>query len=258
MSPSRGLRKGVVVNIENTVESIKRAVEEAELMAGMDVTDVFAGIAGSHIQSLNSRGVVAVSSRSKEITQADINRAIDAAKAVAVSVDREILHILPQEYVVDDQDGIKEPIGMSGIKLEVDVHIVTGAVTSAHNVLKSVNRAGLEVKDIVLEQIASSAAVLKPDEKELGVLMIDIGGGTTDIAVFFEGSICHTSVLSLGGDNVTKDVSIGLKTPTVEAERVKKKHGCACIDMVDPEETIKLAGIGGEKRKRFLDKLCVK
>ncbi|MBI5166327.1 MAG: cell division protein FtsA [candidate division NC10 bacterium] len=246
-SPSRGLRKGVVVNIDVTVESIKRAIEEAELMAGVEVDSVFVGIAGGHIKGFNSRGVIAISGKNKEVTQADIDRVIDAAKAVALPVDREVIHVLPQEFIIDDQGGIKEPLGMSGVRLEAEVHIVTGAVTSAQNLIKCVNRAGLEVQDIVLQQLASSEATLTPDERELGVVLVDIGGGTTDIAVFVEGSIWHTAVLSLGGDHLTNDIAIGLRTPTAEAEEIKKKFGCALASLVKSDETIEVPSVGGRK-----------
>jgi len=241
--PSRGLRKGVVVNIESTVESIKKAVEEAELMAGVSVSAVYAGIAGGHIKSMNSRGVIAIKNR--EIVKADVDRVIDAAKAVSIPLDRELLHVLPQGFTVDDQDGIKEPLGMSGVRLECDVHIITGAVTSAQNIIKSCNRAGLDVIDIVLEPLASSYATLSADEKELGVAVIDIGGGTTDIAVFLEGGIWHTAVLSIGGNHLTNDIAVGLRTPAAEAEKIKKKYGCALTSLVRDDETIEVPSVGG-------------
>ncbi len=241
--PSKGLRKGVVVNIESTVESIKKAVEEAELMAGVDITSVYAGIAGGHIRSFNSRGVIAIKNR--EITTTDIERVIDAAKAVAIPLDREVLHVLPQEFTVDDQDGIKEPLGMSGVRLEAEVHIITGAVTSAQNIVKSCNRAGLEVLDIVLEPLASSYSVLSADEKELGVAVIDIGGGTTDIAIHMEGGIWHTAVLAIGGNHLTNDIAVGLRTPAGEAERIKIKYGCALTSLVRDDETIEVPSVGG-------------
>ncbi|MBD3309417.1 cell division protein FtsA [candidate division KSB3 bacterium] len=246
-APSRGLRKGVVVNIEGTVKSIEKAVKEAELMAGVDLNTVFVGIAGSHIKGINSRGVVAVSGKNKEISKHDVKRAIDAARAVAIPVDREVLHILPQEYIIDDQDGIIEPLGMSGVRLEVEVHIITAAVTSAQNLVKSVNRAGLEIEDIVLEQFASSKAALTPQEKEIGVILVDIGGGTTDVIVFVNGKVRHTSVLGLGGNHVTNDIAVGLRTPTGEAERLKCRYGCACSDLVDEDETIEVPSVGGRK-----------
>ena len=246
-APSRGLRKGVVVNIEGTVRSIEKAIKEAELMAGVDLNTVFVGIAGSHIKGINSRGVVAVSGKNKEISKHDVDRAIDAARAVAIPVDREVLHILPQEYIIDDQDGIIEPLGMSGVRLEVEVHIITAAVTSAQNLVKSVRRAGLDIEDIVLEQFASSKAALTPQEKEIGVVLIDIGGGTTDVIVFVHGKVRHTSVLGLGGNHVTNDIAVGLRTPTGEAERIKCRYGCACTELVEEDETIEVPSVGGRK-----------
>jgi len=243
--PSEGLRKGVVVNIESTVNSIKGAIEEAELMSGCDITSVFTGIAGGHISGLNSHGIIAVKSR--EVDENDVKRSIEAAKAIAIPLDREVLHVLPQHYIVDDQDGVKTPVGMSGVRLEAKVHIVTGAVTSAQNIIKSVNRVGLDVNDIVLEQLASSEAVLSPDEKELGVAIVDIGGGTTDIAVFSEGSIKHTAVLSIGGNYLTGDIAVGLRTPTVEAEKIKIKYGCAYTPLIPKDETIEVPSVGGRE-----------
>ncbi len=242
-SPSRGLRKGVVVNIESTVESIKKAVEEAELMAGVQINAVYAGIAGGHIKGFNSRGVIAV--KDGEVSKADIDRVIDAAKAVAIPLDREILHILPQEFIVDDQDGIHDPLGMSGVRLEAEVHIITGAVTSAQNIIKSVNRAGLEVVDIILQPLASSEAVLSPDERELGVAMVDVGGGTTDIATFMGSSVWHTAVLGIGGNHFTNDIAVGLRTPTSEAEKIKTRYGCAMTALVKDDETIEVPSVGG-------------
>ena len=241
--PSRGLRKGVVVNIESTVESIKKAVEEAELMAGCEISSVYAGIAGGHIKGINSHGIVAV--KEKEVTQADVERVIDAAQAVAIPLDREVIHVIPQEFIIDEQDGIRDPIGMSGVRLEAKVHIVTAAVTSAQNIIKCSNRAGLNVNDIVLEPLASSEAVLTPEEKDLGVVLVDMGGGTTDIAVFAEGSIVHTSVLSIGGNHITNDIAVGLRTPTSEAEKIKQKYGCALSSMVGKDETIEVPSVGG-------------
>mgnify|MGYP000082392997 CR=1 FL=1 len=240
--PSHGLRKGVVVNIDATVNSIRRAVEEAELMAGCEIASAYVGIAGGHIKGINSEGVVAL--KSKEVTEADIRRVIDAAKAVAIPMDREVIHIVPQEYIVDGQDGIKDPLGMSGVRLEVKVHIVTGAVTSAQNLIKCANRAGLAVNDIVLQQLASSLAALTPQEKELGVALVDVGGGTTDIAIFHRGSIKHTAVLSLAGDQITNDIAIGLRTPIEEAEKIKKKYGCALASLVPKEEKIEVPMVG--------------
>lgn len=246
--PSDGLRKGVVVNIESTVNSIKGAVEEAELMSGFEIGSVFTGIAGGHIKGFNSHGVVAVKGR--EVDENDVKRSIEAAKAIAVPLDREVLHVLPQHYIVDDQDGVKTPVGMSGVRLEAKVHIVTGAVTSAQNIIKSVNRVGLDVNDIVLEQLASSEAVLSHDEKELGTAVVDIGGGTTDVAVFSEGGIKHTAVLSLGGNYLTSDIAVGLKTPISEAEKIKIKYGCAYAPMIPKNETIEVPSVGGREPRK--------
>jgi len=240
---SRGLRKGVVVNIESTVESIKKAVDECELMAGVEINSVYAGIAGGHIRSFNSRGVIAIKNR--EINKTDIERVIDAAKAVAIPMDREVLHVLPQEFTVDDQDGIREPLGMSGVRLEAEVHIITGAVTSAQNIVKSCNRAGLDVLDIVLEPLASSNAVLTTDERELGIGVIDIGGGTTDIAIHFEGGVWHTAVLAIGGNHLTNDIAVGLRTPANEAEKIKIRYGCAVTSLVRGDESIEVPSVGG-------------
>ena len=226
---SKGLKKGVVVNLESTVQSIQRAVDEAELMAGCRINSVYAGIAGSHIISMNSHGIVAI--KDKEVTQGDVDRVIDSARAVAIPADQKILHILPQEYVIDRQEGIKEPVGMSGIRLEARVHIVTGAVSAAQNIVKCIRRCGLEVEDIILEQLASSAAVLTDDEKDLGVCLVDIGGGTTDIAVFTDGAIRHTAVIPIAGDQVTNDIAVALRTPTQFAEEIKIKHACALAQL---------------------------
>lgn len=244
-SPSRGMRKGVVINIESTVTAIRKAIQEAELMAGCEINSVFAGIAGGHIAGINSQGVIAIKSR--EVTAEDVRRVIDAAKAIAIPMDREVIHILPQEFIVDDQDGIREPLGMNGVRLEVRVHIVTGAVASAQNIIKSCNKAGVAVGDIVLEQLASAEAVLSPDEKDLGVALIDIGGGTTDIAIFVDGAIKHTSVLSLGGNHLTNDIAVGLRTPSQEAERIKQKWGCCLTSMVGKDETIEVPSVGGRE-----------
>jgi cell division protein FtsA len=243
--PSVGLRKGVVVNIESTVNSIKKAVEEAELMAGCEITSVYAGIAGGHIKGFNSHGVIAVKSR--EVTRSDIERVIDAAKAIAIPLDREVIHILPQEFIVDDQDGIQDPLGMAGVRLEVKVHIITGAVTSAQNIIRCANKAGLDVCDIVLESIASSETVLTPEEKELGAVLIDFGGGTTDLAIFSNNSIKHTAVLALGGNNLTNDIAVGLRTPHQAAERIKKMHGSCLSSMISKEETLEVPSVGGRK-----------
>ncbi len=244
-SPSRGLRKGVVINIESTVASIKKAVEEAELMAGCEIKSVYAGIAGGHIRGFNSQGIIAIKNR--EVSPEDVKRVIEAAKAIAIPMDREVIHILPQEFIIDDQDGIREPLGMSGVRLEAKVHIVTGAVASAQNIIKSCNRAGLDVADIVLEQLASSEAVLSPDEKELGVALVDVGGGTTDIAIFVDGAIKHTSVLSLGGNHMTNDIAVGLRTPMAEAEKIKQKYGCCLASMIGKDETVEVPSVGGRK-----------
>jgi cell division protein FtsA len=243
--PSKGLRKGVVVNIDSTVQSIKKAVEEAELMAGVHLTSVYAGIAGGHIKGINSHGVIAV--KNKEITPSDVKRVIDAASAVAIPMDREVIHIIPQEFIVDDQDGIRDPVGMSGVRLEGRVHIVTGAITSAQNIIKCANRAGLDVDDIVLEQLGSSEAILTPEEKELGVAIIDIGGGTTDLVIFSSGSIKHTAVFSLAGSHITNDISLGLRTPLEEAEKIKIRYGCALTSLVRKDETIEVPSVGGRK-----------
>ncbi len=241
--PSKGLRKGVVINIESTVQSIKKAVEEAELMADCHITSVYAGIAGGHIKGINSHGVIAV--KNKEITEKDKNRVIDAASAVAIPMDREIIHIIPQEFIVDDQDGIRDPVGMSAVRLEGRVHIVTGAITSAQNIVKCANRAGLNVDDIVLEQLGSSEAVLTPEEKELGAAIVDIGGGTTDLVIFANGSIKHTAVFSMAGNHITNDISVGLRTPAEEAEKIKIRYGCALTSLVRKDETIKVPSVGG-------------
>jgi cell division protein FtsA len=244
-APSYGLRKGVVVNIEQTVQSVHQALSEAEHMAGVKVESVYVGIAGDHIRGLNSKGVVGVARDDHEITQGDVERAISAAKALALPIDREILHVIPQEFIVDDQDGIPDPVGLSGVRLEVEVHLVTAAVTSAQNIVKSVQRAGFKVEEIVLEPLASSLAVLDDDERNLGVSLIDLGGGTTDIAMFFEGHIRHTSVVALGGQHVTNDIAIGLRTPPEQAEMIKIDHGCALSELVKNNETLTVPGVGG-------------
>jgi cell division protein FtsA len=243
--PSIGLRKGVVVNIESTVESIKKAVEEAELMAGCEISSVYAGIAGGHITGFNSRGIVAV--KGSEITPYDVERVIDAARAVAIPMDREVIHVLPQEYIVDDQSGIQNPVSMAGVRLEAKIHIVTGAVTSAHNIVKCANRAGLDVCDIVLESLASGEAVLSGEEKDLGTALLDLGGGTTDLAVFAGRNIRHTFVLALGGDNVTNDIAIGLRAPMAEAEKIKIGYGTCNSHNISSDELIKVPGMGGRE-----------
>ena len=240
--PSRGLKRGVVVNIEVTVNAIQRAIEEAELMAGCRIHSVYAGIAGSHIRSMNSHGIVAV--RDREVAQADIDRVIDAAQAVAIPADQKVLHILPQEYVIDNQEGIKEPLGMSGVRLEAKVHLVTCAVNAAQNIEKCVQKCDLDVDDIILEQLASSYAVLTEDEKELGVCMVDIGGGTTDMAIFTGGAIRHTAVIPIAGDQVTNDIAMALRTPTQNAEEIKIKYACALAQLAGEDETIKVPSVG--------------
>jgi cell division protein FtsA len=240
--PSRGMKKGVVVNIESTVQSIQRAIEEAELMAGCQIHSVYAGIAGSHIRSLNSHGIVAV--RDREVYPLDLERVIDAAQAVAIPADQKVLHVLPQEYVLDNQEGIKEPLGMSGVRLEAKVHLVTCAVNAAQNIEKCIRRCGLEVEDIILEQLASSYAVLTDDERELGVCLVDIGGGTTDIAIFTEGAIRHTGVIPIAGDQVTNDIAMALRTPTQFAEEIKIKYACALTQLARADETIKVPSVG--------------
>ena len=247
--PSRGLKKGVVVNIESTVQSIQRAVEEAELMAGCQINSVFTGIAGNHIRSLNSHGIVAI--RDKEVTRGDVDRVIDAARAVAIPADQKILHILPQEYIIDKQEGIREPIGMSGVRLESKVHMVTGAVSAAQNIIKCVRRCGLEVDDIILEQLASSESVLLEDEKDLGVCLVDIGGGTTDIAVFNDGAIRHTAVIPIAGAQVTNDIAVALRTPTQNAEEIKIRYACALAKLAAPEETIEVPSVGDRPPRRL-------
>jgi cell division protein FtsA len=251
--PSHGLRKGVVVDIDSTVRSIKHAVEEAELMADCEITSVYAGIAGGHIRGFNSHGVVAV--KDGEVSNHDVKRVIDAAKAVAIPMDREVIHVIPQEFIIDDQDGIREPLGMHGVRLESHVHIVTAAVTSAQNIVKCANQAGLNVQDIVLEPLASAQAVLGDDERELGVCMIDIGGGTTDIAVFAEGSIKTTAVLALGGYHLSNDVAVGLRTPFDEAERIKKKFGVASARYLSSDDVLTVPSVGGRKPREISRKI---
>lgn len=249
--PSRGLKKGVVVNIESTVQSMQRAVEEAELMAGCQIHSVYAGIAGSHIEGANSHGIVAI--RDHEVHQADIDRVIDAAQAMATPADRKILHILPQEFIIDAQEGIKEPIGMSGVRLETHVHVVTCAVNGSQNIEKCVRRCGLEVEGIILEQLASGYAVLTEDEKDLGVCLVDIGGGTTDIAIFTGGAIKHTAVIPIAGDQVTNDIAMTLRTPTSDAEEIKIKYACALARLASDDETIKVPSVG-ERADRDLSR----
>lgn len=247
--PSIGLRKGVVVNIESTVDSIKKAVEEAELMAGCEISSVYAGIAGGHITGFNSHGVIAV--KGPEITEQDVERAIDAARAVAIPMDREVIHVLPQEFIVDEEPGIQSPVGMTGVRLETKIHIVTGAVASAHNIVKCANRAGLDVCDIVLESLASGESVLTNEEKDVGTALLDMGGGTTDLAIFNKNNIRHTFVLALGGNNLTNDISIGLRASQTEAEKIKKKYGSCVSSHIAADETIEISGMGGRKPRKL-------
>lgn len=247
--PSRGLKRGVVVDIESTVQSIQRAIEEAELMAGCEIHSVHVGIAGSHVRSLNSHGITAIKER--EVTQADVDRVIDAARAVAIPADQKILHILPQEFIIDEQEGIREPVGMCGVRLEARVHIVTGSVSAAQNIIKCVRRCGLEVDDLVLEQLASSYTVLSDDEKELGVCLVDIGGGTTDLAVFTDGAIRHTAVIPIAGDQVTNDIAVALRTPTQYAEQIKIEHACALTQLAGSDQTIEVPSIGDRPARRL-------
>lgn len=240
--PSRGMKKGVVVNIESTVQSVQRAIEEAELMAGCQIDSVYVGIAGSHVRSLNSHGIVAI--KDGEVIEADLERVLDAAQAVAIPADQKILHILPQEYVIDNQEGIREPLGMSGVRLEAKVHLVTCAVNAAQNIEKCIKRCGLSVDEVILEQVASSYSVLTDDERELGVCMVDIGGGTSDIAIFTEGSIRHTGVIPIAGDQVTNDIAMALRTPTQYAEEIKIKYACALTQLASVDETIKVPSVG--------------
>jgi cell division protein FtsA len=248
-SASRGLKRGVVVNIESTVQSIQRAIEEAELMAGCEINTVYTGIAGSHVKSLNSHGIVAI--RDKEVSATDVERVIDAAKAVAIPADQRVLHVLPQEFIIDSQEGIPEPIGMAGVRLEARVHLVTGAVSAAQNIVKCVQRCGLSVEDIVLEQLASSYAVLTEDEKELGICIIDMGGGTTDIAVFCGGAIQHTAVIPIAGAQVTNDIAVSLRTPAQYAEEIKIKYACALSQLANPDETIEVPSVGDRPPRRL-------
>jgi cell division protein FtsA len=248
-APSRGLRKGVVVNLDATVESVKHAVEEAELMAGISIERAYVGVAGGHVKGFNCRGVVAVSGRDREVTREDVARVLEAARAVSIPQDRTIFHVLPQEFIVDEQDGIGDPVGMSGSRLEANVHIVTGSVSSIQNTVNCVNRAGIEVIETVLDPIAAAEAVLTHDERELGVALVDIGGGTTDLAVFRHGAVAHTTVLPAGGDHFTNDIAVGLRTPIPEAEKIKKKYGCALGTLVADDETIDVPSVGGRKAR---------
>lgn len=253
-SESRGLRKGVVVNLDATVDAIKKAQEEAELMAGVEIDSGFIGISGAHIKSFNSRGVIAVSGKNREISREDIKRVIDQSKALSIPPDREIIHIIPQEFVVDEQDGIKDPMGMSGIKLEVNVHIVTGAITSVQNLKTCVARAGVEIEEIVLNQIATSHSTLTHDEMELGVGLIDLGGGTTEVSIFERGSLWYTSTIPIGGDNFTNDIAVGLRTPIPDAEKIKKRFGCVASPLTEEQETIDVPSVGRGKKPRVLSR----
>ncbi|MXY15347.1 MAG: cell division protein FtsA [Proteobacteria bacterium] len=248
-SPSRGLKKSVVVNIESTVQSIQRAVEEAELMAGCQIHSVYTGIAGSHIRSMNSHGIVGIKDR--EVSKGDVERVIDAARAVAIPADQRVLQVMPQEFVIDQQEGIREPIGMSGVRLEAKVHLVTGAVSAAQNIIKCIHRCGLEVDDIILEQLASSSAVLTEDEKELGICLVDIGGGTTDVAVFTDGAIKHTAVIPIAGTQVTNDIAVAMRTPTQHAEDIKIRYACALRQLANPDDTIDVPSAGDRESRQL-------
>ena len=244
---SHGIRRGVVVNLEAAVESIKRAIDAAELTAGVEIDSVHLGLSGTHIKGFNSRGVVAVAGKTREITREDVGRAIDAAKAVALPSGREILHVLPQDFVVDEQDGIGAPVGMTGSRLEVNVHIVTGSASTTQNLIACVNRAGVAVQDTILEQLAANESVLTSDERELGVALVDVGGGTTNFAIFERGSLWHTGVVAIGGDHFTNDIAVGLRTPIPDAEKVKRRSGCCLSSMVDQDDTIEVASVGGRQ-----------
>ncbi|MGE5525579.1 MAG: cell division protein FtsA [Rhodospirillaceae bacterium] len=250
-SPSRGLKKGVVVNIETTVAAIQRALEEAELMADCKISEVYTGIAGSHIKSFNSQGMVAI--KDKEVSQMDIDRVIETAKAVQIPNDQQILHILNQEFIIDGQEDVREPLGMSGVRLEVKVHIVTGAVSAAQNIIKCVRRCGLEARDLILQPLASALAVISDDEKDLGVALVDIGGGTTDVAVFTHGAIRHTAVIPIAGDQITNDIAMALRTPTKDAEDIKQRYGCALSQLADPQQMVEVPGVG-ERSTRELSR----
>jgi cell division protein FtsA len=247
VAESRGIKRGVVVNLDAAVDSIKKAIEEAELMAGVEIDSVHLALSGPHVKGFNSRGVIAVAGKNREISRDDVRRAIEAAKAVALPAGREILHVLPQDFVVDEQDGIGAPIGMTGARLEVNVHVVTGAVSTSQNIIACVNRAGIAVVDTVIEQLAAAEAVLAQDEKELGVALVDIGGGTADVAIFERGSLWHTAVVAVGGEHFTSDIAVGLRTPIPDAEKLKRKSGCALSSMVDEDDTIEVASVGGRK-----------
>jgi cell division protein FtsA len=247
VAESRGIKRGVVVNLDAAVDSIKKAIEEAELMAGVEIDSVHLALSGPHVKGFNSRGVIAVAGKNREISRDDVRRAIEAAKAVALPAGREILHVLPQDFVVDEQDGIGAPIGMTGARLEVNVHVVTGTVSTSQNIIACVNRAGIAVVDTVIEQLAAAEAVVAQDEKELGVALVDIGGGTADLAIFERGSLWHTAVVAVGGEHFTSDIAVGLRTPIPDAEKLKRKSGCALSSMVDEDDTIEVASVGGRK-----------
>ena len=247
VAESRGIKRGVVVNLDAAIDSIKKAIEEAELMAGVEIDSVHLALSGPHVKGFNSRGVIAVAGKNREISRDDVRRAIEAAKAVALPAGREILHVLPQDFVVDEQDGIGAPIGMTGARLEVNVHVVTGAVSTSQNIIACVNRAGIAVVDTVIEQLAAAEAVLAQDEKEPGVALVDIGGGTADVAIFERGSLWHTAVVAVGGEHFTSDIAVGLRTPIPDAEKLKRKSGCALSSMVDEDDTIEVASVGGRK-----------
>ncbi len=251
---SRGLRKGVVVNLDSTSAAIKKAQEEAELMAGVEIDAAYVGISGAHIRSFNSRGVIAVSGKDRKISREDIRRVVEQSKAVSIPPDRQIIHVIPQEFVVDDQDGIRDPMGMSGIKLEVNVHIVTSAITSVQNLRACVERAGIHIQEIVLNQLASSLATMTADERELGVGLVDIGAGTTEVAIYERGSLWYTSIIPLGGDNFTNDIAVGLRTPIPEAEKIKKKYGCIASPITDDQESIEVPAVGRGRKPRVLSK----
>jgi cell division protein FtsA len=243
--PSTGLRKGAVIHIESTVDGIRKAIEEAELMAGCEIRHAYIGVAGSHVRSFNSSGVVSV--KNKEIDQQDMDRVIDAAKAIAIPADREVIHLVPQDFIIDGQDGIKDPVGMNGVRLEGKIHIITAAASSTQNLIKCSSRAGIHASELVLEPIASAEAVLSEDEKELGVALVDIGGGTSDICIFVGGALVHTGVINIGGNHITNDIAVGLRTPQLEAEKLKIRHGCCMKEMITPEETIEVPGVGGRQ-----------
>lgn len=243
--PCSGLRKGAVINIDSTVEGIQKAIEEAELMAGCEISNAYIGVAGNHVRSFNSSGVVSV--KGKEIDAHDVERVIDAAKAIAIPADRQVIHLIPQDFIIDGQDGIKDPIGMNGVRLEGKIHIITASTSSTQNLVKCANRAGLHVQELVLEPIASAEAVLSEDEKELGVALVDIGGGTSDICIFVGGALVHTGVINIGGNHITNDIAVGLRTPQLEAERLKIRHGCCMKELLAPEETIEVPGVGGRQ-----------